>query len=194
MIYASSSAVFGDEQHQPIKETTRLSPLGVYGETKRDNELYAAKHYQSSDLSCIGMRFFNLFGPRQYAHSPYAAVIPKWVNAIKLHHQPIIFGDGTATRDFCPIQDVLIAIDCARKKLPKGHQVFNIGTGRPTQIGELFKMICNIFDKHPEPESLPWIPEHIVHSCADISLAQSVLGYEPAVTLEEGLRITLTPS
>jgi UDP-N-acetylglucosamine 4-epimerase len=194
VIYASSSAVYGATDHEKISENTRLAPLGIYGESKRNNEYYATKHCNAVNISCIGMRFFNLFGPRQSANSPYAAVIPKWVAAIQDHKAPVIYGDGKATRDFCPIQDVIIAIDCAREKHPQGHHVFNIGTGKATTLDELYSKICEILNTHPEPAHMPWIPGHIVHSCADIHQAQSALGYEPRVSLEEGLRITLTPS
>lgn len=194
VIYASSSAVYGAADHEKISEKTELAPLGIYGESKRNNEYYAARHCQSVDISCIGMRFFNLFGPKQSANSPYAAVIPKWVAAIEAHKAPVIYGDGTATRDFCPIQDVIIAIDCAREKQLPGHHVFNIGTGKATTLNKLYSKIGEILGSHPEPAHMPWIPGHIVHSCADIQKAQSVLGYEPRVSLEEGLRITLTPS
>lgn len=194
LIYASSSAVYGAAEHMPIAESTPLEPLSLYGRTKLNNEIVAQRDCQGKNISCIGMRFFNLFGPRQGVHSAYAAVIPKWADAIKKNKTPIIYGDGSATRDFCHIDNVLSAIDCSRKVLPQGHHVFNIGNGETTTLNELYEMICEALAKHPTPQYLPWQPEHIFHSCADISLATAVLDYRPVVSLEEGLRNTLTPS
>lgn len=190
-IYASSSAVYGNAAHLPIVETMPLIPLSVYGETKRNNEIYADKHTPETGMSCIGMRFFNLFGPHQRADNPYAAVIPKWIDAISANSLPIIYGDGSATRDFCSVQNVILAIDCARRELLLGHHVFNIGTGKPTSLKELYSTLCELMEKYPEPQHLEWIPDHIVHSCADISLAQSLLKYHPEVTLEDGLKLLL---
>jgi len=187
LIYATSSAVYGSTAHMAIPETTPLKPISLYGQTKVNNELAAAKACKQHSISCVGFRFFNLFGPHQNANSGYAAVIPKWVDAIKNNKTPIIFGDGTATRDFCPIANVLLAIDCAVTTKPQGHHVFNIGNGHATSLQLLYDKICDILGQHPAPQYLPWRPDDIVHSCSDITLAESVLGYRPEVTLQVGL-------
>lgn len=185
-MYASSSAVYG-ELPSPVSESMEPSPLSLYGETKLNNERSAARLCETTQISCVGFRFFNLFGPRQSPFSPYAAVIPRWIHALKMGETPLIFGDGTATRDFCSIQNVLIAIDCVRKVKPQGAHVFNIGTGAAIQLNTLYKLISKIFHFEQAPEHRPWHPGHIVHSRADISLAARVLGYHPKVSLEEGL-------
>lgn len=186
-IYASSSAVYGSTTHLPIVETTPLHPISLYGKTKVSNELAAQNACNDQSISCIGFRFFNLFGPHQGVHSGYAAVIPKWVDAIKHHQTPIIYGDGSATRDFCPIDNVLLAIDRAVLTQHLGHHVFNIGNGYATSLQLLYDKICDILGEHPQPQYLPWRSDDIVHSCADITLAQTVLGYQPEVTLQVGL-------
>lgn len=190
-IYASSSAVYGATGDEPIVETTPLKPISLYGETKVNNERVAAKKCTDKPISCVGMRFFNLFGPNQAMSGGYAAVIPKWVHAIQENQTPIIYGDGTATRDFCPIENVIQAIGCVTEAEPKGHHAFNIGNGHAVTLKSLYALICDIMNKHPEPNLLPWRPDDIVHSCASIALAESVLGYRPKVTLEAGLETLL---
>jgi UDP-N-acetylglucosamine 4-epimerase len=195
VIYASSSAVYGAAEVMPIPETTPLNPISLYGETKVNNERAAALACTHADLSCTGFRFFNLFGPHQGVHSGYAAVIPRWIHAIRANQSGIIYGNGTATRDFCPIQNVLVAIDRAVELTLPGHAVFNIGNGVTTTLNQLYALLCDILGAHPEPLYLPWQAGDIVHSCADISLARSLLAYSPEVSLEEGLiTMTRTPS
>lgn len=193
LIYASSSAVYGATETLPIPEVTPLMPLSLYGRTKVSNEEHAQAMFGTTSFSCIGMRFFNLFGPRQGAHSGYAAVIPKWVDALQHDKTPIIFGEGTATRDFCHINNVITAIECAARKELPGHHVFNIGNGEATSLEDLYNLISDILDKDIEAEHKPWRDTDILHSCADISLAKRTLGYEPVITLEDGLKRLLAP-
>lgn len=187
LIYASSSAVYGAAEQMPVSESMPVKPISLYGQTKVNNELSAMRLCKGRDISCIGMRFFNLFGPHQSMSGGYAAVIPKWIHALSQGQTPIIYGDGSATRDFCPIENVILAIDRAVDVNLQGSHVFNIGNGSEISLRMLYEKICDILGKHPEPQYLPWRPDDIVHSCADIALAKSVLGYRPELTLQVGL-------
>jgi UDP-N-acetylglucosamine 4-epimerase len=185
-IYASSSAVYGNTQKNFISETDPAKPISVYGKTKLDNE-NAVQEIKHPGMTCIGLRFFNLFGTSKNAQSSYAAVIPLWIDALRAGKQPIIYGDGSATRDFCHIDNVLHAMDVLQH-LPEGDHVLNIGTGKPVSLNTLFHALCDTLNIKQEPHYQPWRPEDIMHSCANIERAKMLCGYEPMMMLREGLQ------
>lgn len=187
VIYASSSAVYGRTQQGAIKETIAVAPISVYGETKVCNEVDARAIHLVTGLPSIGLRFFNLFGPHQSASNGYAAVIPLWSSIMAQGNQPIIYGNGTATRDYCHIDNVVEAILLLSKLSRKKADVFNVGTGIATELNDLYAMIGDILSEHPKPIYQNWRPEDIEHSLADITEIASVCGYAPRVSLREGL-------
>ncbi|MFI4955974.1 MAG: NAD-dependent epimerase/dehydratase family protein [Gammaproteobacteria bacterium] len=188
-LYASSSAVYGNLQRNLISEQDPAEPIGVYGQSKLENEKSAAR-LDNDAMKRIGFRFFNLFGPSKNKQSSYAAVIPLWVAALRSDEQAIIYGDGNATRDFCYIQNVLHALHLS-EKCPAGNHVMNIGTGIPTTLNTLYYTLCETLGVTREPLYQPWRPTDIVHSCANIEHAQKLMGYEPQVMLAEGLALYL---
>ncbi len=187
-MYASSSAVYGSAQQLPIREDALLKPISIYGKTKVQNENDVKRFSDETNIPCIGFRFFNLFGGNPAVKNAYAAVIPLWANAIKQEIPVTIYGDGTATRDFCYIDNVMHAIDRVVATELKDHHVFNIGTGKPTPLNQLFELLCQIYQKHPKPIYQPWRETDILHSCADIGLAEKILGYHPHEDIKESLK------
>ncbi len=187
-IYASSSAVYGAAKQLPISEDVELKPISVYGQTKVENEKSAEAFCNEASIPCIGLRFFNLFGGNPAIKNDYAAVMPIWVNAIKNDQAAVIYGKGDATRDFCYIDNVANAMDCIVSHDLTGNHVFNIGTQQETTLKNLFEMLCDVCEKHPEPEYKPWRDTDILHSCADISKAKNLLGYQPKINVEQGIK------
>ncbi len=196
-VYASSSAVYGDDPFLPKSEERIGRPLSPYATTKQVNELYAETFRRSYGLEVIGLRYFNVFGPWQDPTGPYAAVIPLWINAF-LRNEPVqFFGDGLQTRDFCFISNVVLANELAAKapRSATGH-VYNIGCGQATSLLDLYETLRAEFVAL-KPQASLQKPVHevaragdILHSVADIKLARHLLGYEPGVLLREGLRQT----
>lgn len=197
MVYASSSSVYGDDQALPKREDKLGKPLSPYAVSKRTNELYATVFSRTMGMQLIGLRYFNVFGPRQDPQSPYAAVIPRFIHALRQRKPPIIFGDGLQSRDFTFIDNVIHANLQAvfTNQRDAIGNVFNIACGRSYTLLELFAMICTILRQkgndipdHLQPNFEPPRPGDILHSQADISQARILLNYQPAVNLEEGLR------
>lgn len=186
-IYASSSAVYGAAEHMPVTENTVLAPLSIYGKTKVQNEQDAEAFSNTSGIPCVGLRFFNLFGGNPAIKSSYAAVMPLWLDAIKNDQPVVIYGDGSATRDFCYIDNVAQAIDCVTEADLTGHHIFNIGTQQAVSLKQLFVLLCDICDKHPEADYKAWRETDILHSCADITHAEKLLNYKPSTDIRTGL-------
>lgn len=196
VIYASSCAVYGDNPNLPLTEEEPPRPLSPYAVSKYANELYADMFsLLNPELDIVGLRFFNIFGPRQDSTSGYAAVIARWIRLLLDGKQANIFGDGGATRDFCHVDNVAAAI-MGLGALPtlRPHRVYNIGTGVRTTLTELH---CAIVDaigaggapvQQPAANHLPWNPGDIVHSVASIDRAVREISYAPEVSLAKGLR------
>lgn len=198
-IYASSCAVYGDNASLPIGETECPKPLSPYAASKLANDLYASclapRH---PGMRLIGLRLFNIFGPWQDPEGDYAAVIPKWINLLLSGKSPVIFGDGSATRDFCYVGNVCALVDSlAQGQRGTSGNVYNIGTGQPTSLKALYQGIISILGRRkPLPalakaEHRPWRQGDIVHSLADIARARHELGFEPRVGLQDGLEFIL---
>ena len=191
VVYASSSAVYGDDPTMPKAEGITGKALSPYALNKYVNELYAEFFTRVYGLECAGLRYFNVFGPRQDPNGAYAAVIPRWIAAVKSGNVPVIYGDGTQSRDFCAVQNVAKANILAAMNTNAPGQVFNIGCGVRTSLNELLVKIYKVFAPDSEVKCINESPRDgdILHSSASIELAQRVLNYSPSVYLEEGLHI-----
>lgn len=196
VIYASSSAVYGDALDLPKVEHQVGNLLSPYAATKLTNETYAQVFHHSYGLSVIGLRYFNIFGPRQRPDGPYAAVIPKWVDAMKSGVPIEIYGDGDNTRDFCFISNVVdVNVIAALSETASG--VFNVGCGRETSLGELFLILkknlmsCGLSVEVASPKFSKPRKGDIKRSVADISRLRQVFDYVPKVPLEDGLKLTV---
>ena len=196
VVYASSSAVFGDATAVPAREQAEGECLSPYASTKRSQEIYAQSYARCYGLEIIGLRYFNVFGPRQDPNGAYAAVIPKWGAAMAQSKPCKIFGDGSATRDYCHVSNVVEANFLAARMKSPVEQGFsyalNIGCGAETSLIALHQMMKEAFIKKglsfvPEPEFVPARLGDIDHSCADISMAKRILGFEPKITVKDGL-------
>jgi len=198
-VYASSSSVYGDHPALPKIEDNVGQPLSPYAATKAMNETYAGVFARSFALSSIGLRYFNVFGPRQDPAGAYAAVIPRWLAAL-LQREPIhIFGDGETSRDFSYIDNVVQAnLLAATTENPAAlNQVFNIAIGETTTLNELFQSIQNALRQMDPsiPEQQPiyneFRPGDVRHSHASVEKAQRLLGYSPTHRIQQGLELAM---
>lgn len=194
-VYASSSSVYGDAATLPQVENNIGECLSPYAVSKRTNELYAAVFARCYGIQCVGLRYFNVFGPRQDPAGPYAAVIPKWIAAMMDNEPVCINGDGSTTRDFCPVANVVQAniLAATAASLDAVNTVYNIALGNETSLSELCQMLRKrLLTTHPHlrelrPVQHPFRPGDIRHSRADIGKARRLLGYAPTTTIEKGL-------
>jgi UDP-glucose 4-epimerase len=176
VIFASSSSVYGDTPTLPKSENIPVNPLSPYAVTKAAGEFYCKVFQDIYGLKTVSLRYFNVFGPRQDPNSQYAAVIPKFINAIMNNEHPVIFGDGEQSRDFTYVKHVIDANILACESDKTG--IFNIACGRRITINKLVDMINDILEKDIEPVYQEPRPGDIKHSLADISRA-GTFGYEP---------------
>lgn len=199
VVYASSSSVYGDDPTTPKIEKRLGDPLSPYAATKVMNEVYARVFGRAFGLQTIGLRYFNVFGPRQDPEGAYAAVIPKWIAAM-LQGAPVhIYGDGETSRDFSYIANVVQAnILAATTDNPAAlNGVFNIALGGSTSLNELFRMVQDALRKSDPsvPEQAPiyddFRPGDVRHSQAAIEKAQELLGYKPTHRIQEGLAMAM---
>ena len=190
-VYASSSAVYGDDPRSPKREEHALKPLSPYAATKIVNEIYADVWTRVYGLDCIGLRYFNVFGPRQDPRGAYAAVISRWIEALSEGSPVTIYGDGETTRDFCYVKDVVQAniLAASTENREALGKVFNVACGVKTTLNELFAILKK--QAAPECESSPiyrpFRVGDIAHSLASIERANTLLGYRPLYSLESGL-------
>jgi UDP-N-acetylglucosamine 4-epimerase len=191
-IYASSSSVYGDDQHMPKREEKAGNLLSPYAVTKKSNEDYAKVFSALYDLSCIGLRYFNVFGPYQSVNGAYAAVIPLFIEAMTSGKPAKIFGDGENTRDFTYVDNVILAnILAAKTELPdKISPVINIAFGGTTSLNTLHKLLSEFTGNKLPPVYEPFRKGDIRDSFADISKAKELIGYRSGIDIEEGLKKT----
>lgn len=198
-VYAASSSTYGDHPGLPKVEDVIGKPLSPYAVTKYVNELYANVFGKNYGLNTIGLRYFNVFGPRQDPEGAYAAVIPRWFAALIAGEPVYINGDGKTSRDFCYVANAVQANLLAATALDSDaiNQVYNIAVGDRTELVELFAAIRDLLSEvYPEATSAkPIFREFragdIHHSLADVHKAQHLLGYLPTHRLREGLREAL---
>ena len=192
VVFSSSSSVYGTRRELPVTEETPPDPISPYGVAKLAAERYCvsfSRVYES--FESVVLRYFNVFGPRQSSHSQYAAVIPLFVSAIDRGAPITVFGDGEQSRDFTFVENVVDATIRAAEVPAANGRMFNVSAGRPATINELSDTLGRIMQRDVEKRFAPDRPGDIRNSWADISAAREVLGYEPRVELEEGLRRTI---
>ena len=192
-VYAASSSTYGDEPNLPKVEERIGNPLSPYAATKLANEIYAAVYARSYGFKAIGLRYFNVFGPRQDPEGAYAAVIPRWVRAMLRDEEVTINGDGETSRDFCFVANAVQAnVRAALAGEELQGEVFNVAVGDQTSLNELFALIRDGLKRHQvhytrEPVHADFRPGDVRHSQADISKARRLLGYEPTHNIEQGI-------
>jgi UDP-N-acetylglucosamine/UDP-N-acetylgalactosamine 4-epimerase len=192
--YAASSSTYGDHPALPKSEDIIGSPLSPYAVTKLINEQYAAVYAKCFGFNCIGLRYFNVFGKRQDPDGAYAAVIPKWIYSILNGREITINGDGTTSRDFCYIDNVVqMNIRAATVRDSAKDKVYNVACGEATSLNKLLEMLikyCKFYKHIPkiDPIYADFRNGDILHSLADISLAKRHLGYAPTHSLESGIK------
>ena len=189
VVYASSSSVYGDDPNLPKQEENTGNVLSPYAATKAIDEIYAGVFTKCYEMECIGLRYFNIFGPRQDPNGVYAAVIPKFISLIKKDSQPTINGDGTYSRDFTYVDNAIHAnlLAMSTTNNVAFGSVFNIGCGGQYSLNDLVGLINKNLNKNIEPIYGSIRPGDIPHSNADISKAINILGYDVKVKFEEGI-------
>jgi UDP-N-acetylglucosamine 4-epimerase len=193
MVYAASSSTYGDSPNLPKQEEIIGNPLSPYAVTKLVNELYADVFSRVYDFHSVGLRYFNVFGPKQNLNGPYAAVIPLFISTILNGEKPVVNGDGHTSRDFTFISNVVQAnIKALLSENITGHQVFNVACNEQTSLRELVSAITSNLGSNIEAIYGPERSGDVKHSLADISKAQSILGYNPEIPFREGLAQTIT--
>jgi UDP-glucose 4-epimerase len=192
VVYASSAAVYGDFGRLPIRETTRAQPGSPYGADKYAGELHARIAWEVYSVPTRGLRFFNVYGPRQDPNSPYSGVISIFCDRLRQGEPIDIFGDGLQTRDFIFVGDVVAALLRAMDRVHRGSAVFNVCTGTPTSIIELAKLIGELCGRKPEIRFKSPRRGEIARSWGDRSLIQRHLGLEELTALRSGLSVTLS--
>ncbi len=192
-VYAASSATYGDEPTLPKREDRIGNPLSPYAATKLANEIYAAVYATSYGFRATGLRYFNVFGPRQDPDGAYAAVIPKWTAAMIAGDPVTINGDGDTSRDFCFVANAVQAnLRAALAPDEVQGEVFNVAVGERASLNQLFALIRASLAAHQihydrPPRMAEFRPGDVRHSLADIAKAQSLLGYAPSHTLGAGI-------
>ncbi|MBX2803279.1 MAG: NAD-dependent epimerase/dehydratase family protein [Myxococcales bacterium] len=197
-VYASSSSVYGDHAELPKREPALGDPLSPYAASKRVDEIYAAAFRTSYGLRAVGLRYFNVVGPRQDPAGAYAAVIPKWLAAFKSGKRPYINGDGLTSRDFCPVANVVQAnLLAAYADDDAVGQAYNVGLNQRTDLNQLFALLRDgmaargVDCAEVQPEYRDFRAGDVRHSDADVSLARDRLGYVPEQTLADCLGETM---
>ncbi|MCC7141211.1 MAG: SDR family oxidoreductase [Candidatus Eisenbacteria bacterium] len=190
-VFAGSSSVYGDQPELPKHEEMAPRPRSPYALSKLVGESYCQLFFELYGLETVTLRYFNVFGPRQTPDSQYAAVIPLFARAVVKGETPEIFGDGEQTRDFTFIENVVEANLLALTRPGVGGQVVNIGCGDRTSLLQLLRTIARLRGAEVAPSFQPPRAGDVRDSQASIEAARRLLGYEPKVNLEEGLRRTL---
>lgn len=195
-VYASSSSIYGDEPNLPKREDRIGNPLSPYALTKLHDEQMARIFSRCYGFRSIGLRYFNVFGPRQDPNGPYAAAIPRWFEALSKGKQPLIYGDGETSRDFCYVANVVQAnlLAATASNEDAWNRAYNVACGSRTTLNELVALIRNEVSKENpgaetiEPKYEDFRKGDIRHSLADISQGQNLLGYHPQFFVRDGLK------
>lgn len=191
VVYASSSAVYGDSAELPKREDMLPHPVSPYGVTKLLGEHYCQVFSQAYGLPTVSLRYFNVFGPRQDPASQYAAVIPRFITALLQGEPPVVYGDGLQSRDFTYVGDVVAANLAALERETPGGVVLNVACGRRHTLLELLAHLQDILGVDVAPIFAEPRPGDIRHSQAAVERLEEVLGFRPQTSLEEGLRQTV---
>ena len=192
VVYAASSSTYGDHPGLPKVEDKIGNPLSPYAVTKYVNELYAKVYANVYGLQTIGLRYFNVFGPKQNPAGPYAAVIPLFIKAVLDNEPPTINGDGEHSRDFTYVANAVHANEFAlfTNNQKAVNEVYNVAVGERTSLNQLFEMIKEVAGSDLAPKYGAERQGDVKHSLADISKAKELLGYNPPVSIKQGLKTT----
>ena len=191
VVYAASSSAYGDRPNSSKRESDLPQVLSPYAAAKLAGELYCEAFYHSFGLETVGLRYFNVFGPRQDPASPYSAVIPLFVTAILSRNPPTVYGDGGQSRDFVYVGNVVQGNLLAAEAKDAPGKVINMAEGKQTSLLQLIKLLSEFLGESVEPNFEPARVGDVRESLADITLARNILGYEPKTDLETGLRATI---
>jgi nucleoside-diphosphate-sugar epimerase len=191
LVLASSSSVYGASPKMPKHEDDPTLPISPYAAAKLAAEHYARSFHRVYGIETVVLRYFNVFGPRQDPTSQYSAVIPRFIAALLNGERPTIYGDGRQSRDFTPVANVVRANLLAMSAPNVGGRVYNIACGHHVSVNEMLHEIGLLVGCEPDPIYAPARPGDVVLSCADISRAESELGYTASVELRAGLEITV---
>lgn len=196
-VYAASSSTYGDEPNLPKIENRIGEPLSPYAVSKLVNEIYAKNYLRVYGFRATGLRYFNVFGPRQDPNGTYAAVIPKWTASMIEGRDVVINGDGETSRDFCFVANIVQAnIRAALAPLDSQGEVYNVAFGRRTSLLDLFRLLRDELGRlqihyGKAPVFAEFRKGDVRHSLADIGKARELLGYDPDFSVEEGLRLAM---
>jgi nucleoside-diphosphate-sugar epimerase len=192
VVYAASSSAYGDTPVLPKHEDMKPDPISPYAVAKLAGEHYMVSFYRCYGLKTVSLRYFNVFGPRQDPSSPYSGVLAKFITQMLRGEPPTIHGDGEQSRDFTYIDNVVEAnVLACKAPAPKvAGQVLNVATGRRVTLNETFQALQGVTSFSGQAKYGPEREGDVKHSLADITKAKAVLGYEPTVDFEEGLRRT----
>lgn len=190
-VYAASSSAYGDQPYSSKREIDIPSPLSPYAVAKLAGEYYCQSFFHSFGLETVGLRYFNVYGPRQDPNSPYSAVIPLFVTRLLSGQSPIIYGDGQQSRDFTYVENVVHGNILASKVEGIGGMVINMAEGRQTTLLQLLSLLDHHLGTKISPKFEPARSGDVRESLADITLARKLLGYDPKIGLDEGLAKTI---
>jgi UDP-N-acetylglucosamine 4-epimerase len=195
-VYAASSSTYGDHPALPKVEANIGNPLSPYAVTKYVNELYADVFSRCYGFNAVGLRYFNVFGPRQDPNGAYAAVIPKWTAAMISGQPVLINGDGETSRDFCFVANAVQANILAATTALEKAEVFNVAVGDRTTLNDLFNAIRDTLANNGAHYQLAPVYQEfragdVRHSQADVSKARQILGFEPSHTIWQGLDVAM---
>jgi UDP-N-acetylglucosamine/UDP-N-acetyl-alpha-D-glucosaminouronate 4-epimerase len=191
VIFASSSSVYGANRTLPKSEDLALAPISPYAVSKIAGEGYCRSFWEVYGLETVALRYFNVFGPRQDPRSQYSAVIPRFVTAFLTGDTPTVYGDGTQTRDFTYVGNVIDGTLRAMQAEDVAGTTFNIACGEQISINRLLGELRKLTGAEIEPRYVESRPGEVTHSHADISRAESELGYRPRIAFDEGLKLTI---
>jgi len=193
VVYAASSAAYGDTPTLPKHEAMNPDPISPYAVGKLASEHYMTSFYRCYGLETVSLRYFNIFGPRQDPSSPYSGVLAKFITSMLHGEQPAIFGDGEQSRDFTYIDNAVEAnlLACKAPAAGVAGQVFNVATGRRVTLNETFRLLQELTSYSGSPKYGRVREGDIKDSLADISKAEAGFGYKPIVDFEDGLRRTV---
>jgi UDP-N-acetylglucosamine 4-epimerase len=191
-VYAASSSTYGDSPSLPKKEDVIGNPLSPYAVTKYVNELYADVYSRTYNFNSVGLRYFNVFGPKQNINGPYAAVIPLFITQLLKGESPSINGDGSTSRDFTFVDNVVQAnMKAMFADTLRGHEVFNVACNEQTSLTELVSAISSELGSEVKPTYKLERKGDVKHSLADISKARTEIGYQPDILFKDGLKETI---
>ncbi len=191
VVYASSSAAYGDSPTLPKVETMQNNPLSPYAVSKIAGEDYCRMFYSSFRVDAVVLRYFNVFGPRQNPKSQYAAVVPKFISVLRRGRDPLIYGDGKQSRDFTYVENVVDANVLATQTPKAGGEILNVACGTRVTILGLANFLGQVLSREVTPKFEKARVGDVRHSLADITKAREFLGYHPKYGIEEGLRLTV---